>query len=160
MERKNLNIKIRELNSLNYPEQSTPYSLIDIIEKECFQGYKFYDIDRQKLNNIVKNPSKILWILDGYDEKTVPNYLYSINTELFNKPNLLLTSRSCITDNLYYDALMRIESFNNVDIKKYITNYFSPMFRTTAKKCWSLIYDCEQLKETTRINSCMLRNYL
>jgi hypothetical protein len=148
-------IKIRNLNSIDYPLQSNNYSLIDIIEKECFQGYQLNDLDKQKLRNQFENPSRILWILDGCDERTIPDYLQSIERELLDKPHLLLTSRPYVTDHLKYDTQIRIEDFNDEDIEKYIEKYFSIMFSGTIKKCCSSIREIGQLREAARIPACL-----
>ena len=42
-------IKMPELNSSNYPPPSNQYASIDIIETECFQGYKLNHIEKQKI---------------------------------------------------------------------------------------------------------------
>jgi DNA-binding protein YbaB len=129
--------------------------LIDIIEKECFQGYQLNDLDKQKLRNQFENPSSILWILDGCDERTIPDYLQSIECELLDQSNLLLTSRPYVTDHLQYDSRIRIQDFDEKDIEKYIEKYFSSMFPERIKKCCSFIRDIGQLQEAARIPACL-----
>ena len=43
-----------------WQNQLNNYFLIDIIERECFKKYKLHDLDRQKLTNLLENPSNIL----------------------------------------------------------------------------------------------------
>jgi GTPase SAR1 family protein len=148
-------IKMRNLNSQFYPEPSEQYSLIDIIKKECFQNCKFDDLDKQKLTNLLQNPSKILWILDGCDERTVRKYLPAIEQELLLKSHLLLTSRPHETHDFEYDVQIQIQSFRDEDIEKYISKYFSLTLRSTGNACWSFIRYSEQLLHTARIPACL-----
>ncbi|CAF1308491.1 unnamed protein product [Rotaria sordida] len=53
-------IKIRNLSSEFFPKQPNNYSLIDIIERECFHGSKLHNLDKQKLTNMLENSSNIL----------------------------------------------------------------------------------------------------
>ena len=148
-------IKIRELNSLNYPFRSNDYSLVDIIETECFQGYKLNHVEKQKLKYLFENPAKILWILDGCDERTIPDYLKLIGRELFSKPNLLLTSRPYQTHDLNYDMKIKIQKFIDEDIENYIKKYFHNDGNSTTSECWSKICLYEKLKETVQIPACL-----
>jgi hypothetical protein len=148
-------IKMRNLNSELYPRPLNNYSLVDIIEKECFQGYQLNDLDKQKLRNQFENPSNILWILDGCDERTIPDYLHSIERELLDKPHLLLTSRPYVTDQLKYDTRVRLQDFNDKDIENYIEKYFSIVSPEIISKCCSFIGDIGQLREAARIPACL-----
>ncbi|CAF3531708.1 unnamed protein product, partial [Rotaria sp. Silwood2] len=102
-------IKLQNLNSEFYPSQSNNYSVIDIIERECFQTYKLSPLEKQELKHLFENSSKILWILDGYDEQVVPSYLLPIKQELLDKRCLLLTSRPYAPDDLRYDTHIHLE---------------------------------------------------
>ena len=148
-------IKMRNLNSQPYPPQSNEYSLIDIIEREYFEGSKLHDSDKQKLTNLLKTSSNVLWVLDGCDERTIPEYLRFIEKELLTKPNLLLTSRPDPADDLEYDVTIQIQSFTPKDIEDYIHNYFSYTLRTTGNECWLFIKDSSQLKQTACIPACL-----
>ncbi|CAF1195124.1 unnamed protein product [Rotaria sordida] len=148
-------IKTRNLNSEVYPPRSNKYSLIDIIEKECFTGGELHHLDKQKLTNLFENSSDILWILDGCDERTIPTYLLPIEQELFDKSCLILTSRPYATYDFHYDIQLQILSFTDQDIEKYIYNYFSYIFRTTARECWSFISDSRKLLQTACVPACL-----
>ncbi len=124
--------KIWENHKLYLPWANN-YSLIDIIERECFQKYNFSDLDKRTLINQFENPSKILWILEGYDEKMIPDYLKSIERELLTQRNLLRTSRPYQTENLKYDTRIRLQ-----DIETYVNKYVA-LFWTTASECSSSI---------------------
>jgi hypothetical protein len=148
-------IKWRNLNSKLYPpQQFNNYSLIDIIEKECFQGYTLTDLDKLKLRSQLVHPTNILWILDGCDERTIPDHLHSVERELLAKPYLLLTSRPYEINNIEYDVKVEIQRFEKQDIERYIKRYFS-MFRTTASECWLFILSSEQLLQTAHIPACL-----
>ncbi|CAF1442808.1 unnamed protein product [Adineta ricciae] len=149
-------IKMRNLNSRRYPPmQHTSYSLIDIIEKECFLEHALSGLGKLELNSQLANPSNILWILDGLDERAIPDHLHSIEEELLAKPHLLLTSRPHEFYDFQYDICAHVQSFTDQDIQNYINKYFSIMFRTTANQCWSFIHKSEQLLETARIPACL-----
>ncbi|CAF1195211.1 unnamed protein product [Rotaria sordida] len=152
-------IKMRNLNSEFNPSQSNNYSLIDIIERECFQTDKLSPLEKQELEHLFENSSNILWILDGYDEQVVPSYLLTIKGELLDKPCLLLTSRPYATDGLRYDTQIQIENFTDEDISKYIKMYFSYTIPTIGSECWSFIRysirNCHHLRELARIPACL-----
>ena len=148
-------IKMRNLNSELYLPQPNEYSLIDIIDRECFVRYKFQDSDKEILTNLLETSSNVLWILDGCDERTIPEYLRFLEKELLTKPNLLLTSRPDPTDDLEYDITIQIQSFTPKDIEDYIHNYFSYTLRTTGNECWLFIKDSSQLKQTACIPACL-----
>ncbi|CAF1195896.1 unnamed protein product [Rotaria sordida] len=148
-------IKIRNLSSEFFPKQPNNYSLIDIIERECFQGSKLHNLDKQKLTNMLENSSNILWILDGCDERMIPRHLLSIERELLEKPNLLLTSRPYAIHNFKNVAQVQVQNFTDQDIEKYIYNYFSLTLRTRGNKCWLFIRSSEQLLRTARIPACL-----
>ena len=154
-------IALRNLNLEFYPPRRNNYALIDIIERECFQGCTLIDLDKLKLVYQFEHPANTLWILDGCDERyisdderTIPHYLHSIEQELFAKQHLLLTSRSHGTNDIQYDVRVRIEGFTNEDIKQYIEQYFT-LFRTTASECWSFLRYSDQLRQTARIPACL-----
>ncbi|CAF3924431.1 unnamed protein product, partial [Rotaria sp. Silwood1] len=147
---------MRNLNSKRYPPlQHRSYSLIDIIGNECFSEHALSGLGKLELNSQLANPSNILWILDGLDERTIPDHLHPIEEELLAKPHLLLTSRPHEIYNFQYDICAHVNSFTNQDIHNYINKYFSIMFRTTANQCWSFIHKSEQLLETARIPACL-----
>jgi hypothetical protein len=149
-------IKMRNLISQRYPFRSSNYSLIDIIEKECFpEGRLENSEDKEKLKNVSENSSKILWILDGYDERKIPRNLRFIDKKLLAQPNLLVTSRLDSSGDLRYDVKIQIQNFTDTDIEKYIHNYFSCTRRTTGNECWSVIRDSDQLLRTARIPACL-----
>jgi hypothetical protein len=118
-------IKLKNLNRISYPIRIETYSLIDIIEKECFQGITLSYLDKQKLTIQFENSSKILWILDGLDEQRNEDHLFSIEQDLLNKPKLLLTSRPSITYDLYPITKIHLQGFSPEDIKHFIMKYFS-----------------------------------
>ncbi|CAF1094569.1 unnamed protein product [Didymodactylos carnosus] len=148
-------INMRNLNSKLYPQRYNNYSLIDIIERECFQGYTLVDLDKLKLEYQLARSSNILWILDGCDERTIPDYLHSIEQQLLAKQHLLLTSRPYGTNDFQYDVRVHVKGFTNEDIEEYIYKYFSTLLRTRASECWSFVRYSEQLRQTARIPACL-----
>ena len=148
-------IKMRNLITNYYPPRSNDYSLIDIIATECFQGFELNDSDKEQLKNYLENSKHILWILDGCDERVIPDYLITIERTLFAQRNLLLTARPYVSDDIKYDIEIDVKGFMPDDIENYIKKYFSPMFRTTATNCWSFIKGSSHLRETAKVPACL-----
>ncbi|CAF4848873.1 unnamed protein product [Rotaria sp. Silwood1] len=144
-------IRMRNLNSKLYPPQPNNYSLIDIIVKECFRGCTLSNFEKNNLEYAITYSSNIVWILDGCDERTIPDHLFAIEQELLDKQNLLLTSRPYGTNKCHYDIKVHIQTFTNDNIEKYIKKYFSTFKRSAAKECWSFIRYSDRLKKTARI---------
>ncbi|CAF1358829.1 unnamed protein product [Rotaria sordida] len=147
-------IKMRNLNENIYPSRQENYTLIDIIINECYKGSTFIDIDRRKLEFQFAHSSKILWILDGYDERIIPSHLSNIEQELLSKANLLLTSRPYGTHRCHYDMKVNIQGFTDDDIKTYIEKYFY-LKRTTAQQCKTFVFHSDQLQKVACIPVCL-----
>ncbi len=148
-------IEMRNMNSTHYASRSNEYSLIDIIERECFQGYQLNYIDKQKLTNNLQNTENIIWILDGCDERNIPDYLISIKQELFSKKYILLASRPYQTYDLKYNIRIEIKPFNNENIQDYITKYFSTTNEAATTSCWRCICGSVHLKEVVQFPACL-----
>ncbi|CAM4797840.1 unnamed protein product [Rotaria magnacalcarata] len=148
-------IKMRNLNKDIYPSREKDYVLIDIIINECFKGSTFIEIDRRKLEFQIAHSSKVLWILDGCDERIIPSHLSNIERDLLSKPNLFLTSRPYGTHNCHYDTKVTVQGFTVDDIKTYIEKYFSYLKRTTAKDCQEFIFNSYQLQKVACIPVCL-----
>jgi hypothetical protein len=79
-------IKMRNLNSKRYPPlQHKTYSLIDIIERECFSKYALSGLGKLELKSQLANPSNILWILDGWDERKIPDHFTSYRRRIISE---------------------------------------------------------------------------
>ena len=150
-------IKMRNLNKDIYPSREKDYVLIDIIINECFKESTFIEIDRRKLEFQIAHSSKVLWILDGCDERIIPSHLSTIERDLLSKPNLLLTSRPYGTHNCHYDMKVKVQDFTDDDVKTYIEKYFSYLKRTTAKTCQEFIFKLFESKqlEKSSTHSCL-----
>jgi len=148
-------IKMRNLNKDIYPSREEGYVLIDIIINECFKESTFIEIDRRKLEFQIAHSSKVLWILDGCDERIIPSYLTTIERDLLSKPNLFLTSRPYGTHNCHCDMKVNLQGFTVDDIKTYIEKYFSYLKRTTAKQCQEFIFKSYKLQKVARIPVCL-----
>ncbi|CAF2900206.1 unnamed protein product [Rotaria sp. Silwood2] len=148
-------IKMRNLNENIYPSRQENYTLIDIIINECFKEWTFIEIDRRKLEFQITQSLKILWILDGCDERSIPPHLSKIEQELLSKSNLLLTSRPYGTHSCHYDMKVNIQGFTDDDIKSYIEKYFSYRKRTTTQQCKELVFRSYQLQKVARIPVCL-----
>ncbi|CAF1337551.1 unnamed protein product, partial [Rotaria sordida] len=119
-------IRLRNLISKSYPlRQSEPYSLIDIIERECFRTFPLENLEeRNILKHILDDASNILWLLDGYDEQNVPEYLDWFIRELLDKQIEILTSRPTATVPCSYDVDLEITGFTDENIHDYINKFF------------------------------------
>ncbi|CAF2475183.1 unnamed protein product [Rotaria sp. Silwood2] len=150
-------ISMRQLNSSRYPPQSSNYSLIDIIVKECFRDYTLNHLEKAQLEYQIasSSSSKVLWILDGCDERVIPDHLRSIEEDLLDKRYLLLTSRPYGTDRCHYDIKVNIQSFTTNDVEKYIKQYFSVFRRTAADACWSFVRYSDRLLPVVSVPVCL-----
>ncbi|CAF5001015.1 unnamed protein product [Rotaria sp. Silwood1] len=147
-------IKMRNLNENIYPSRQENYSLIDVIIKECYKESTFIEINRRKLEFQITQSSKILWILDGCDERNIPSYLSTIEQELLSKSNLLLTSRPYGTHNCHYDMKVNIQRFTDDDVKAYIQKYFY-LKPITAEQCQKFVFNSDQLQKVAHIPVCL-----
>ena len=148
-------IKMRNMNSTYYASRSNKYSLIDIVEQECFQGHRLNYIDKQKLTNNLRNSENILWILDDCDEQNIPDCLISIKQELFSKPYILLASRPYQTYDLKCNIRIEIEPFNDENIQDYIKKYFSTTTEKVTNFYWPRIRSSAHLKEVVQFPACL-----
>ncbi|CAF5018243.1 unnamed protein product, partial [Rotaria sp. Silwood1] len=148
-------IKMRNLNENIYPSRQENYTLIDIIINECYKESTFIETNRRKLEFQIAHSSKILWILDGCDERIIPSHLSTIEQELLSKPNLLLTSRPYGTHSCHYDMKVKVQDFTDDNIKTYIEKYFSYLKRTTAQQCQEFVFHSYQLQKVARIPVCL-----
>ncbi|CAF3627026.1 unnamed protein product [Rotaria sordida] len=144
-------IRMRNLNSKLYPLQSNNYSLVDIIVRECFRGCTLSHLEKSRLEYAISCSSNIVWILDGCDERTIPDHLIAIEQELLDKDYLLLTSRPYGTNKCHYDIKVHIQNFTEDNIEKYINKYFSICKHSAAKECWSFIRYSDPLKKAAHI---------
>ncbi|CAF1586796.1 unnamed protein product [Rotaria sp. Silwood1] len=148
-------IKMRNLNENIYPSRQENYTLIDIIINECYKESTFIEINQRKLEFQIAHSSKILWILDGCDERIIPSHLSTIEQELLSMSNLLLTSRPYGTHSCHYDMKVKVQDFTEDDIKTYIEKYFSYPKRTTAQQCQEFVFHSYQLQKVARIPVCL-----
>ncbi|CAF4995514.1 unnamed protein product, partial [Rotaria sp. Silwood1] len=121
---------------------------------ECYKESTFIEINRRKLEFQITQSSKILWILDGCDERNIPSYLSTIEQELLSKSNLLLTSRPYGTHNCHYDMKVNIQRFTDDDVKAYIQKYFY-LKPTTAEQCQKFVFNSDQLQKVAHIPVCL-----
>ena len=148
-------IKMRNLNKNVYPPREENYVLIDILVNECFKESTFIEIDRRKLEFQIAHSSKVLWILDGCDERIIPCHLSTIERDLLSKANLFLTSRPYGTNSCHYDMKVNVEGFTVDNINTYIEKYFSYLKRTTAKNCQEFIFNSYQLQKVACTPVCL-----
>ncbi len=121
-------IPLRNLNSEKYPRRNNPYTLSEIIQKECFEdivGNIFLD---SKLEELIKN-NKVLWILDGYDELELPSQGY-LNTVWDNLIKLarfrVITTRPYRkpTAEINITRTLHMAPYRQEHIDRFIDDYF------------------------------------
>ncbi|CAF1281124.1 unnamed protein product [Adineta steineri] len=110
-------IPLRSLTADHYPilPAGSNYSLIDVLRKECF-SFDLYlsEKDEKQLQEQFYN-SRILWLLDGYDEivQNVPAHLRSLlNDQLLKTPHHIITSRPYM-NTLSYSVQLEITGFTD-----------------------------------------------
>lgn len=121
-------IHLRYLTGNQYPPLplGQSYSLIDLVKRQLFP-YDLSESDEKFLKERF-NPSKTLWILDGYDEivQNVPSHLECLLQQLLKTENHILTSRSYM-NTLSYDVQMEITGFTDKNIEEYMKQFFNQM---------------------------------
>ncbi|CAF2143438.1 unnamed protein product [Rotaria magnacalcarata] len=101
----------------------TNYLPIDLIKKEYLPNLKKND---EKLLEEQLSKSKVLWLLDGYDEiaQNMPKSLKSLLFEqLLKTAHHILTSRPYL-NTLSYDVNMEITGFTDDNIAEYVKQFF------------------------------------
>ncbi|CAF3886146.1 unnamed protein product [Adineta steineri] len=120
-------IPLRSLTADRYPilPAGANYSLIVILRKECFSFDQYLsEKDETQLQDQFHN-SRILWLLDGYDEivQNVPTYLKSLlNDQLLKTPHHIITSRPYM-NTLSHSVQLEITGFTDDNISKYVKQF-------------------------------------
>ncbi|CAF0985948.1 unnamed protein product, partial [Didymodactylos carnosus] len=118
-------IPLRCLTESNYPLllSGINYSLIDLVEKECF-CHNLSDKDKTFLREQF-DKSEVMWLLDGYDEivQNVPAHLQYLFKQLLDTPHHILTSRP-YSNTLSYAVQMTITGFADDNIAEYVKQFF------------------------------------
>ncbi|CAF1136845.1 unnamed protein product [Adineta steineri] len=122
-------IPLRSLTTHRYPilPAGTNYSLIDVLKRECFSFDQYLsEKDEKQLQEQFHN-SRILWLLDGYDEivQNVPTHLKSLlNDQLLKTPHHIITSRPYM-NTLSHSMQLEITGFTDDNISKYVKKFFN-----------------------------------
>jgi len=121
-------IKLRNLNEQCYPKREEPYTLLDIVEKECFPRplSKLARLALAKQLNKGMERGKILWLLDGYDEciGNIPKALEAVWEELQKKSQQILTSRPHVIQGLSDYIQLEILGFDDKHVEQYVKQFF------------------------------------
>ncbi|CAF1640684.1 unnamed protein product [Adineta ricciae] len=123
-------IPLRSLVETNYPK-GKDYSLIDILINQYFSDPFWSDEQKNKLvEKLVEQirRSKILWLLDGYDEiaQDPPRHLQILLEQLLKTPHHIITSRPYM-NTLSYSVKMEITGFTDKNISNYIKLFFNQL---------------------------------
>jgi hypothetical protein len=120
-------VPLRSLTEQNY-QAGTDYSLIDVLKKQCFFNLPLSDKEEKLLEQQIHNTSRILWILDGYDEivQTRSSHLKILLEKLLETQHHIITSRPYM-NNLSYSVQMEITGFTNENIPNYIKQFFDQL---------------------------------
>ena len=116
-------LPLRFLTTDRYPP-GTNYTLVDLVKRE----YLFNQVLSEKERQILTVPfdkSKVLWLLDGYDEiaGNVPPHLENLKEQLLQTTHHILTSRPyAIT--LSYGVKMEIIGFTDDNVTNYVQQFF------------------------------------
>ena len=118
-------IPLRSLTGQHYPP-NRQYDLIDVLKITCFCWCRQLS---EKDNELLKQQvgkSRILWVLDGYDEivQSTPMHLQHLLDQLLRTPYHIVTSRPYL-NNLAYEVCMEIIGFIDENIPVYIARFFS-----------------------------------
>ena len=115
-------IPLRRLTVDYYPSGKN-YSLVDLVKTELFS----LDLTAEEEDELTKqfDPTKTLWILDGYDEivHNIPPHLQRILEQLLKTPHHIITSRPYL-NTLSYQVQMEIIGFTDENIHNYVCKFF------------------------------------
>ncbi|CAM4832434.1 unnamed protein product [Rotaria magnacalcarata] len=121
-------ISLRSLTENRYSPLSSgkSYSLVDIVAKECFSR-DLSEEDKSLFKDLL-NKSKVLWLLDGYDEivQNVPSHLQCVFEQLLNTPHHIVTSRPYF-NTLSCSVQVEIVGFTDENIIKYVEVFFNQL---------------------------------
>ena len=121
-------IPFRTLTEQHFPSlpAGTSYTIIDVLRKVCFYWNRPLSDTDEKLLQQQIHKSRILWLLDGYDEmvQPAPAHLQHLVDHLLKTSHHIVTSRP-YQNTLSYQVRMEIIGFTDENIPKYITQFFS-----------------------------------
>ncbi|CAF1482120.1 unnamed protein product [Adineta ricciae] len=123
-------VPLRSLTGPKYREDKD-YSLIDILINQYCSDPFWSDEQKNKLvEKLVEQirRSKILWLLDGYDEiaQDPPRHLQILLEQLRKTPHHIITSRPYM-NTLSYSVKMEITGFTDENISNYIKLFFDQL---------------------------------
>lgn len=120
-------IPVRSLTEQYYPllPAGVDYDLVDVLRKTCFSSNCPLSDTDVKLLRLQYRKSRILWLLDGYDEivLSAPQCLKHLMEQLLRAPHHIVTSRPYL-NTLSYLVRMEIIGFMDENIPKYIKQFF------------------------------------
>lgn len=118
-------VKLRNLSEERYPKAEAPYSLNDIIQRECFEGVVSNLQLGDKLDELIRN-DKVLWLLDGFDELALPDHLQEVWHELLELARCrLVTTRPYRMPDFETTKTVGLVPYQQDDIDRFVTNYFT-----------------------------------
>ncbi|CAF1221955.1 unnamed protein product [Adineta ricciae] len=123
-------VPLRSLALAPYKDNKD-YSLIDILKNEYFSYLSSSDEVEKLLKELVQT-SRILWLLDGYDEIASDDsrHIKRLLDRLQNTPNHIITSRPYM-NTLSYSVQMEITGFTDENIRKYVEQFFNQLGNET-----------------------------
>lgn len=119
-------IPLRNLNREKYPPRNTPYTLSEIVHKECFEGIVGNVFINNKLETLLIN-NKVLWIFDGYDELELPEYLRDVWERMLDLAKCrVVTTRPYKKPEGQFNVTktIHIAPYRREEIDRFIDNYF------------------------------------
>ncbi|CAF1564584.1 unnamed protein product [Adineta ricciae] len=127
-------VPLRSLVGPKY-RHNKEYSFIDILMNQYFSDPSRSDEQKNKLvEKLVEQirRSKILWLLDGYDEiaQDQPEHLQILLEQLLKTPHHIITSRPYM-NTLSYSVQMEITGFTDENIRNYVKQFFSQLGHET-----------------------------
>ncbi|MFN3234877.1 MAG: NACHT domain-containing protein, partial [Gammaproteobacteria bacterium] len=101
------------------------YSMSDVLFKEYLHSVPGFTLEKANefWKFVLKNPSKVLFVLDGYDEVVLDDHPV-IEMLLQEAPRFLVTSRPYARIKQKADLVLENIGFTEKNIKTYITRYF------------------------------------
>lgn len=137
-------IPLRNINYQNYPQREKPYSLVDIIYKECFSslGLPLTDQLMQYICEVISS-QEVGWILDGADElqqqlrdNRMENiHLNGVIRNLYEQPYYAVASRPYYLNDLKaITTRLEVFGFTTKNIYMYIDRFFTTFGKERAEE--------------------------
>ena len=124
-------IPLRSLTEYKY-QPHTEYYLVDILKNQYFYNIRLSIEEEKDLTEQIRK-SRVLWLLDGYDEiaQNQSAHLNGLLRQLLETSNHIVTTRP-YTNLGSYNVELEITGFTDANIPKYVKQFFDKIGRQSS----------------------------